>query len=356
MGRQMHVADFNDPVERSNVQAGRGMKVLVTGGAGFIGSHLVERLVHEGTEITVLDNLTTGREENLKRVITEDNIHFVRGDIRDPEIVSRCLKGVDRVVHLAAIASVSYSSKNPAETHDVNIEGTLNILRACKEHNVAKMIYASSCAVYGEPVFLPVTENHRLSATSPYAQSKISAEAYCKLFREEHGLSTVCLRAFNVYGARQHNSDYGGVITHFMSQLSKQRPPIIYGDGEQSRDFIHVDDIVQALMEVLRSPNGTSRTYNLGSGKATSINQVARILEHLFGNDELRPIYAGERAGDVRHSQADISKAKRELGFEPLISLEEGLGKLVRSETNLLLATVPQRADAALRVGNAGRS
>jgi nucleoside-diphosphate-sugar epimerase len=328
------------------------MRVLVTGGAGFIGSHLVERLVREGEKVTVLDNLTTGRRENLSSVSTEDTFRFVEGDIRDREIVRSCVKDADRVVHLAAIASVPFSTKNPGETHDVNVEGTLNILRECGEHKVVKMVYASSCAVYGEPLFLPVTEDHRLSATSPYAASKIAAEAYCQVFREKHGLETVCLRAFNVYGSRQHNSDYGGVMTQFIGRLMKHQPPMIYGDGEQSRDFIHVNDLVDAVARILHTPNGTNGTYNLGSGKATTINELARILQRLLGDGEFRPVYALARTGDIRHSQADMGKARREFGFEPLTGLDDGLQRLV-SEANLGLALVPQRTDMRTRVGNA---
>ena len=328
------------------------MSILVTGGAGFIGSHLVERLIREGENVTVLDNLTTGRKENLSSVSARDTFRFVQGDIRDREIVRSCMKDTDRVVHLAAIASVPFSNRNPVETHDVNVEGTLNILRACGEYNVAKMVYASSCAVYGEPVFLPVAEDHRLSATSPYAASKIAAEAYCQVFREKHDLATVCLRAFNVYGSKQHNSDYGGVLTQFISRLTKQQPPIIYGDGEQSRDFIHVNDVVDAVARILHTPNGTNGTYNLGSGKATTINELARTLQRLLGDGEFRPVYTLARPGDVRHSQADIGKARRGFGFEPLTRLDDGLEKLV-SEANLGLALVPQRTDMRTRVGNA---
>ncbi len=312
----------------------------------------MERLIHEGEEVTVLDNLTTGRRENLSSVSAKDTFRFVEGDIRDREIVRSCLKDTDRVVHLAAIASVPYSTRNPGETHDVNVDGTLNILEACAEHNVVKMVYASSCAVYGEPVFLPVTEDHRLSSTSPYAASKISAEAYCQLYREDHHLETVCLRAFNVYGSRQHNNDYGGVMTQFISRLTKQQPPVIYGDGEQSRDFIHVNDVVNAVTRILETPNGTNGTYNLGSGKATTINELALILQRLLEDGEFRPVYALARPGDIRHSQADIGKARREFGFEPETRLNDGLKKLV-SEANLGLTLVHQQRDTRTRVGNA---
>jgi UDP-glucose 4-epimerase len=328
------------------------MRVLVTGGAGFIGSHLVKRLVRDDEDVTVLDNLSTGRRENLEQLLAEDHLRFVCGDIRDQETVRSCVKEADRVVHLAAIASVPYSIRKPAETHDVNVEGTLNVLRACDEYDIAKLVYASSCAVYGEPRFIPVTEEHQFSATSPYAESKIASEAYCQLFREKHHLQTACLRAFNVYGANQYNSDYGGVITQFMERLKKQQAPIIYGDGEQSRDFIYVDDVVETIARIIRTPNNSDGTYNLGSGRATTINQLVRLLQRILGDEEFRPIYAPARPGDIRHSQADIGKARRQLGFGPLTSLEQGLERLVSAETNLAVAPVEQRAGVLPSVAN----
>ena len=280
---------------------------------------------------------------------------FVNGDIRDIENVRSCVMNADRVVHLAAIASVPYSIKKPAETHDVNVEGTLNILKACHEYEVAKLVYASSCAVYGEPRFIPVTEEHGFSATSPYAESKIASEAYCQLFREKYHLRTICLRAFNVYGPNQHNSDYGGVITQFMERLKKQQAPIIYGDGEQSRDFIYVDDVVETIARIIRTPNDSDGTYNLGSGRATTINQLVRVLQRILGDEEFKPIYAPARQGDIRHSQADIGKAKRQLGFSPLTGLEEGLERLVSAETNLAVAPVQQRTGVLPSVANGGK-
>ena len=331
------------------------MRVLVTGGAGFIGSHLVKRLIREGESVTVLDNLSTGRKENLDHLPNEGRLRFVNGDIRDRENVKSCVKDADRVVHLAAIASVPYSIRKPAETHDVNVDGTLNVLQACNEYNIAKLVYASSCAVYGEPRFIPVTEEHQFSATSPYAESKIASEAYCQLFRAEHHLQTVCLRVFNVYGTNQCNSDYGGVITQFIDRLKKQQAPIVYGDGEQSRDFIHVDDVVETIARVIRTPNDSDGTYNLGSGRATTINQLVRILQRILRDEEFKPVYAPPRLGDIRQSQADIEKARRQLGFDPLTSLEKGLERLLSAETNLAVAAVvQQRAGGLPKVGNAG--
>ena len=331
------------------------MRVLVTGGAGFIGSHLVKRLIRAGEDVTVLDNLSTGRQQNLGHYLLDDRMSFVNGDIRDIENVRSCVMNADRVVHLAAIASVPYSIKKPAETHDVNVEGTLNVLKACHEYGIGKLVYASSCAVYGEPRFIPVIEEHGFSATSPYAESKIASEAYCQLFREKYHLQTVCLRAFNVYGPNQHNSDYGGVITQFMERLKKQQEPIIYGDGEQSRDFIYVDDVVETIARIILTPNNSDGTYNLGSGRATTINQLVRLLQRILGDEEFKPIYAPARQGDIRHSQADIGKAKRQLGFSPLTGLEEGLERLVSAETNLAVAPVQQRTGVLPSVANGGK-
>lgn len=328
------------------------MKVLVTGGAGFIGSHLVKKLVHDGHEVTVLDNLSTGRLENLDHLDSEQRLSFVEGDIRDRQLLDDCVRGKDRVVHLAAIASVPYSVKNPSETHDVNVEGTVNVLRASSRHNIGKVVYASSCAVYGEPRFVPVTEHHPFSATSPYAESKIASEGYCEIYQREHHLQTVCLRVFNVYGPNQCNSNYGGVITQFISRMKKQQTPVIYGDGEQSRDFIYVEDVAQTIGTIIQRPDGPNGTYNIGSGRATTINQLARILQRILGDREFRPVYAPSRLGDIRHSQADIAKARKELGFESLTSLEQGLMRLVASETNLVVA--PVQPTGLPRVGHPG--
>ncbi len=329
------------------------MRVLVTGGAGFIGSHVVKKLVQQGESVTILDNLSTGRKEHLSPLLSSSNVNLVVGDIRNQETVRKCVEDADRVVHLAAIASVPYSIRNPVETHDVNVEGTLNVLQACHEYGVGKLVYASSCAVYGEPRFIPVAEEHPFSATSPYAQSKIASEAYCQLFREKHHLQTVCLRAFNVYGANQCNSDYGGVITQFMSRLGEHQAPIIYGDGEQSRDFIYVDDVADTIARIIRTPNGYDGNYNLGSGRATTINQLVQILQEILGDREFRPVYLPARSGDIRHSQADISRARKQLGFEPRTSLEEGLKTLVSVERKIAVTPPLQQGGVMPRVGNA---
>ncbi len=308
------------------------MKVLVTGGAGFIGGHLSGRLVAEGHEVVAIDNLSMGNLANLAFEFLGSRLQFVKGDIRDRSLVKKCVSDIDAVIHLAAITSVPYSIQNPVETNQVNVMGTLNLLEACMNDGIEKFVYASSCAVYGDARRLPISEDDPLDATSPYAESKIVAEQYCHVFRERYKLQTICVRAFNVYGPGQHNSDYGGVLTRFVSRLENGEPPIIYGDGEQSRDFIHVDDIVTALMRILQDDGPASKVYNLGSGRAVTINQLASVLQHTFDKEDLKPIHMPPRAGDIRHSQADISRAEKELGFRPRISLEEGLKRLVASQ------------------------
>lgn len=331
------------------------MRVLVTGGAGFVGSHLVKKLVQDGNDVTVLDNLSTGLKTNLGSLVEDGMVDFIRGDIRDCGTVRDCIKNTDRVVHLAAIASVPYSIQNPAETHEVNVDGTLNVLRECAENRVSKVVYASSCAVYGEPKIIPVSEEHSFSPTSPYAESKIASEGFCRIFREMFDLHVVCLRAFNVYGPNQRNSDYGGVITQFISRLKSGKQPIIYGDGEQSRDFIFVDDVATSIASIIRTPNGSDGIYNLGSGRATTINQVARILQSIFAAAEFSPIYMPSRPGDIRCSMADISKARKHLGFDPSTTLEGGLERLASSEAGLSGDTVEPRQVQVSRVGHADR-
>ena len=312
------------------------MRVLVTGSAGFIGSHLVNRLAERGDEIVALDDLSTGQLGNITDYLGRSNFKFVKGDIRDKKLVRDCASRVDSVVHLAAISSVPYSVQNPLETHQVNVTGTLNLLEACVNDGVEKFIYASSCAVYGDAKKLPISEDHPLDARSPYAESKIAAEEYCHVFRKRYKLQTVSVRAFNVYGPGQRKSDYGGVLTRFVGRMENGEPPIIYGDGEQSRDFVHVYDIVTALIRILEDKGQSSEVYNLGSGRAVTINQLASILQQTLHREDLKPIHMPPRAGDIKQSQADISRAQSELGFRPHISLEEGLRRLVTSQAKSL--------------------
>ena len=304
--------------------------VLVTGGAGFIGSHLVERLLKEGFEVVVLDNLSTGSLENLELCLENENFRFVKGSIIDEQMVRDALKDVEAVFHLAAITSVPYSVEYPDVTREVNVDGTRKLLEECLSAGVERFIYVSSCAVYGEPEYLPIDEEHPARPVSPYAESKLEAERLCREFQKAYGLKTTIVRPFNVYGPRMKGGRYGGVIARFIERLRLNKPPIIYGDGTQTRDFVHVWDIVNALMLTLNNQKAMGEIFNVASGAATSIGQLAKLVMELSGVDGLKPLYQPARSGDIKHSYADISKAKARLGYEPKISLREGVATLFR--------------------------
>jgi UDP-glucose 4-epimerase len=299
-------------------------KVLVTGGAGFIGSHVVDRLVDGGCSVRIVDNLSSGRLENVRRHLTSGKVEFVEGDIRDPWIIARCVEDVDVVVHSAAVISVQLSIENPNMTYDVNIEGTLNLLRSCAKSRVKKLLFVSSCAVYGAPAFLPITEEHPIEPISPYAASKFAAEQFCLGFHETGVLSSVVLRLFNVYGPRQVANDYSGVITRFVDRCGRGLPLVVYGDGSQTRDFVHVSDVVDAVIGVLGIDGVEGEVFNVGSGVQTSISKLAEDILELVGSN-LEIVYESPRAGDINHSCADIKKAERMLGYRPRINLREGL-------------------------------
>jgi len=304
-------------------------KVLVTGGAGFIGSHLVEALMSEGFDVVVLDDFSSGRRGNLSVYFGERNFCLVEGDVRDEADVERALEGVDVVFHLAAIVSVDFSVKNPLMVNEVNVGGTLNVLRESLKAGVKRFVYASSCAVYGEPVNLPINEEHPARPMSPYGVSKLAAEHYCRVFYEVYGLETVCLRFFNVYGPRQMIGPYSGVMMQFIDRIKRGKKPVIYGDGEQTRDFVFVGDVVDAYLRAMRCKNCVGETINVGSGVETSINRLADALIELFGTRDIKPVYAKARAGDIRRSYADLSKAEGLLGYKPKTSLKEGLAILL---------------------------
>lgn len=305
-------------------------RVLVTGGAGFIGSHLVDRLIKEDHEVVVLDNFFSGKIENIKHHLDSGELSLIKGDVRDSDDVEKAMREVDAVFHLAAIVSVPLSIKKPSLVNEVNVEGTLNLLETSSKADVEKFVYSSSCAVYGEAQHIPIDEEHQTNPISLYAASKLAAEYYCKAFYENHGLNTLCLRYFNVYGPRQVRGSYGGVITQFIDRLKQKKQPIIYGDGEQTRDFVHVEDIVEASMLALNCPHDVDKVINVGSGRSTTINKLARTLMELTGKSELKPFHAAPRKGDIRSSCADITRAKRMLGYEPNVTLKTGLRNLMR--------------------------
>jgi len=302
------------------------MKVIVTGGAGFIGSHLIDALVEKGHEVTVLDNLTTGKLKNITHHIEKGNITFIKGDIRNTKTLNKALKNADAVMHLAALISVEESIKKPLLYHQVNATGTLKLLKTAAKNKVKHIIFASSAAVYGEPKELPIKESHPPNPLSPYAATKIAAENYLKTYNHLHNITTTTLRIFNAYGPRQTNNQYAGVITKFINNALAGKPLTIYGDGTQTRDFIYVKDTARAFIAALEAKrNGT---YNIATGKPTTINQLAQLIKQLTKTNS--PItYTKPREGDIKHSYADTTKAQQELGFKAKTTLKEGLKQTI---------------------------
>ena len=303
------------------------MKAVVTGGAGFIGSNLAEELAKEQeNEVVVVDNLSTGRRENLQNLKNLKKCLFVEGSVTDLDLLRGVFKGCDYVFHQAAIPSVPRSVKDPLATNNVNTNGTLNVLVAARDCGVKKVVFASSSSVYGDTPELPKREEMTPNPLSPYAVTKLVGEYYCKVFEEVYGLKTVSLRYFNVYGPRQDpHSDYAAVVPKFVKSVSENKPPVIFGDGEQTRDFTFVKDVVRA--NLLAAKSGATGVFNIASGRRVSINELAEKIIKIQGK-ELEPVHSEPREGDVKHSLGDISRAQRGFGFEPRYSLEEGLGLL----------------------------
>ena len=304
----------------------------MTGGAGFIGSHLVDRLLKEDFEVKVIDNLDTGQLENIVHHKGREEFHFVKGDIRDFNLVKETIKDIDAVFHEAALASVTLSVENPIVTNDINVTGTLNLLKASSNLNVKRFIYASSAAVYGDTSSPQKREDMTPNPISPYGVSKLAAENYVKIFHKAYGLETVSLRYFNVYGPRQRfdiQSAYGGAITIFLNRLLRNMPPIIYGDGEQTRDFVYVEDVVEANMLALSCSSAVGKVFNIATGTSVSVNEVADALKKAMNKKDLENIHTDPRITDIRHGYADVTKAKEMLGFRPKVYLKEGLTKLV---------------------------
>jgi nucleoside-diphosphate-sugar epimerase len=316
-------------IEKAISLVQKNSRILVTGGAGFIGSHIVDKLIGADAEVTVLDNLDTGKMENIAQHKQNRNFHFVNGDIRDFNLVKKILKDVDAVFNLAAIASVRLSVEDPIFVNDVNVKGTLNLLKASLDSDVRRFIQPSSAAVYGDTQTLPICEDFCPVPLSPYAVSKLATENYARVFNRVYGLKTVCLRYFNVYGPRQANSPYSGVITSVANNLLVDRPPKIFGDGNQTRDFVFVEDVVSGTILALTEKNAVGETFNIASGKAVTINQIIQMLQELMKKINLKPVYEAPREGDIRQSYANIEKAKTLLGFEPVFSIENGLKNLV---------------------------
>lgn len=300
---------------------------LVTGGAGFIGSNLCIALLERGFGVRVLDNLVTGREENLQGY--EREIEMIRGDIRNPDEVAKAVKGVDVVFHQAALPSVPRSVADPWTSNEYNVTGTLNVFIAARDHGVKRVVYASSSSVYGNTEVLPKVETMVPRPMSPYAVSKLTGEVYGRVFTELYGLETVGLRYFNVFGPRQDpNSEYAAVIPKFIKALLAQESPTIYGDGEQSRDFTFITDVVEANILAAEAPGVGGEVFNIACGHRTTLNELLEMVRSITGST-VETVYTDPRPGDVKHSLADIDKAQRLLGYQPRIGMEEGLQNTV---------------------------
>lgn len=300
---------------------------LVTGGAGFIGSHIAEALLRRGDRVRVLDNLMTGKRENLAHIA--DEIEFIEGDIRDVETTRRAMEDVCVVFHEAAIPSVPRSVKEPVLNHEVNVNGTFNVLMAARDAEVRRVVFAASSSAYGETEVLPKQEQMLPSPLSPYAVAKLVGEFYAQVFTRAYGLETVCLRYFNVFGPRQDpTSPYSGVISKFITSLLDGETPVIYGDGEQSRDFTYVENVVQANLNAAESPEASGQVMNVGLCERTTLNQLLGELQRIIGTS-LPARYEEPRAGDIRHSLADITRAQELIGYRPTVGLAEGLRRTV---------------------------
>ena len=324
------------------------MRYLVTGGAGFIGSHIVEALIGQGHEVVVLDNFSTGKRENLVATPTL----LVEGDVRDPETCLKAAEGCDGIFHEAALVSVPDSINRPRDNHDINITGTLNILEAARANGVKRVVFASSAAVYGDNPELPKREEMLPEPKSPYAMAKLAGEHYLKVYAECFGIKTVALRYFNVFGLRQDPSSmYSGVISIFSERIAKGLPITVYGDGQQTRDFVNVSDVVQAnllamqiesqksddsgQMSAVESDLNESTTafgiFNVAAGYQTSLLELLKALEALAGNKAVLD-FSAVRPGDIQHSLADISKAWKIFGYEPRVDIKTGLAQLISRE------------------------
>jgi nucleoside-diphosphate-sugar epimerase len=306
-------------------------KMAVTGGAGFIGSNLTEYLLGMGFSVTVIDNLSTGRKQNLAKLSEQagNRLKFIQMDINETSTLQEALSGVSFVFHLAAIPSVARSIVDPVATQFSNINGTMSVLMAAREAGVKRVVAASSSSIYGDEPNLPKKEERIGRCLSPYALSKFVTEDYCRLFSQLYGLETVALRYFNVFGPRQDpKSEYAAVIPRFSTRMIAGKQPTIYGDGEQTRDFTFVSNVVDANWKAATSPDVAGEAFNIGCGSRTSLNQLIEKLNRILGCG-ISPIYEAARKGDVRDSVADINKARTMLGYTPATSLEAGLQRVV---------------------------
>jgi UDP-glucose 4-epimerase len=305
------------------------IKAVVTGGAGFIGSHIVEELLKLGWQVTIIDNLSTGSLDNIRPFMASNNLEFVHGSISDLALLQKHFPRVDYVFHEAALASVQSSIQDPLLSHENNLSGTLNVLLAARDNGIQKLVFASSSAVYGDTPVTRKKEGASPKPQSPYAADKLAAEYYCRVFTEIFKLPTICLRYFNVYGPRQRpDSEYAAVIPKFIQRVRDGKSPVIFGDGKQTRDFVFVKDVVAA--NILATKTEFTGILNVGTSESISLSQLGQLILEKMNRTDLEPVYEQEKAGDIKHSLADISAAKV-LGYNPHYTLNLGLDELLKA-------------------------
>jgi nucleoside-diphosphate-sugar epimerase len=304
------------------------MNVLVTGGAGFIGSNLADELIRQGAKVRIIDNLVTGFRENLEEI--SGDFEFFEADINDDAALAKAIDSVEVIFHQAALPSVPRSVDDPAETHQACVNGTFNLLNTAREKGVRRVIYAASSSAYGDQEILPKVETMAPDPLSPYAAAKLTGEYYCRVFSNVYGLECIALRYFNVFGPRQNpSSQYSGVISRFIDALMKNETPVIYGDGEQTRDFTYIANVIDANIRAASSAAGVGQVMNAANGEKVSLNQLLETLKKITGHENVNAEFLPERKGDVKHSQADNRKAVEMIGYEKLVGLEEGLRRTI---------------------------
>jgi nucleoside-diphosphate-sugar epimerase len=303
-------------------------KALVTGGAGFIGSNLADELIRRGSKVTILDNFLTGFRENLDEI--NGDFDFIEGDVNDPAVVRKAVEGCELVFHQAALPSVPRSVADPVETHDACVNGTFNVLVAARDAGVRRLMYAASSSAYGDQETLPKVETMSPEPLSPYAAAKLVGEYYCSVFTRVYGLETFSLRYFNVFGPRQNPaSQYSGVISRFIDAFMKGENPTVYGDGEQSRDFTYIANVVDANIRAAEAAEGSGRVMNVANGERVSLLELFEVMKKITGRVDAQIDFQTDRKGDVKHSQADNSLARKFLGYEKVVGLEDGIARTI---------------------------